>query len=515
MDHANHHSPAPSPAALSFTDRVNDFFSQYGFMPHGHCYLWKPWLVGLHVVSDFLIGMAYFSISLTLYGLVKRINLGFNRVVICFGVFIGACGLTHFMEIWNLWNADYWWAAWVKVITAIASVFTGVYLYKLKDPIVKVAEAAKQAEEHKLSLELLLAERTEDFNTIANSIPQLAWKTDPTGYVTWYNQRWFDYTGTNLIEMQGWGWEKVHHPDHAGRVTEKWKRHLEIGEDWEDTFPLRRQDGEWRWFLSRARAIKDKNGKIIHWFGTNTDVTHELETESKLRKAVHARDEFLSIASHELKTPLTALRLNTQVLCRLITKGDEKAFEPERVSGYVEQTFKQTDRLNRLIEDMLDISRIETGRLTIRKEMINLTELIRELKSRFDEQFKAQTGSEISLKAPPVIMGNWDPARIEQVINNLLTNALRYGEKKPIEIELGQADNRIHIRVIDHGMGVPEELKETIFDRFERGRISANDISGLGLGLYIARQIVISHDGNIEIENTPGGGATFHITLNV
>lgn len=520
MDHSQHSGPTSATSSLSVSERVNDFFSQYGFMPHGHCYLWKPWLVGLHVVSDFLIGMAYLSISFTLYWLVKKINLKFNRIVLSFGVFIGACGLTHFMEIWNLWSADYWWAAWVKVITAIASVFTGLYLYKLRGPIVQVSETAKLLEQHKLRLEALLAERTEDFNMIANSIPQMVWKADQSGFVTWYNQRWYDFTGTTLEEMQGWGWQKIHHPDHEQRVTESWKMHLEAGKDWEDTFPLKKHNGEWRWFLTRARATKDKNGKILNWFGTNTDVTDELrvkeelrETDTKLRTALTVRDEFLLVASHELKTPLTALHLNTQLFERLIVRNNQGAFDPGRISGYVNQTLRQLNRLNRLVDDMLDISRIETGRLTIKKETTDLAELIKELKVRLDELFIAQTGKEIKLSVEGSHVGDWDRTRIEQVLSNLLTNAIRYGGKKPIEMTLTRSGTTAEVRVIDHGVGVPKDMREKVFERFERGIVSANDVSGLGLGLYIARQIVLSHGGEIRNEETPGGGSTFIVSL--
>lgn len=786
MDHSHHHIAVETHQSLTFTDHVNDFFSQYGFMPHGHCYLWKPWLVGVHVVSDFLIGMAYLAISLTLYGLVKRTKIGFNRIVLCFGVFIGACGLTHFMEIWNLWHSDYWWSGWVKIVTAIASVFTGIYLYRLRDPLISIAEAAKMAEAQKIELEKLLAERTEDFNSIANSIPQLAWKTDPTGFITWYNERWYEYTGTTLEEMQGWGWQKVHHPDHEARVTENWIRHLEAGKDWEDTFPLRSKSGEYRWFLSRARARRDSAGKITHWFGTNTDITDELrvkeelsqqknlfeavvnqmptalviaeapsgkiifgsksieqiwgyetiysantqayneyigfhldgksveshewplarsitrgeiikgeeyqilrgkkglgyvrlssapvrdnegkiiaavvlsedisaekktledlklseekfktitnampqmiwstlpdgfhdyyndrwyeftgvpygstdgegwnqmfhpddqenawsvwkeslatgkpyeiqyrlkhksgqyrwvlgralpiknekneiirwmgtctdiheqlkltddlraqttelrQTEEKLQKAVSARDEFLSIASHELKTPLTALRLKTQVYLRQIEKEDPRGLEPSRIKNYVEQTFRHSDRLNRLVDDMLDISRIESGKLSIVKERCDFMQILGDLKERFDEQAKLETGEPLHVEGPTQVIGEWDRIRLEQVVSNLITNGLRYGKHSPIFIQVSCKSAQLHFCVIDHGAGVPGDQKEKIFDRFERGNVSPNDISGLGLGLFITKEIVAAHGGEIWVEDTAGGGATFHVSL--
>ncbi|HBE35824.1 MAG TPA: hypothetical protein DD990_32115, partial [Cyanobacteria bacterium UBA11368] len=121
--------------------------------------------------------------------------------------------------------------------------------------------------------ELALQESESRFRTLADNIAQLAWMTDSNGWIFWYNQRWFDYTGTTLAEMQGWGWEKVHHPDHIERVVEHWSHCLKIGEPWEDTFPLRGKDGNYRWFLSRAIPIRDEAGNVVRWFGTNTDIS--------------------------------------------------------------------------------------------------------------------------------------------------------------------------------------------------------------------------------------------------
>jgi C4-dicarboxylate-specific signal transduction histidine kinase len=139
-------------------ESFKSYFSQSDFMPHGHCYLWNPGLVWTHVISDMLIGVAYVSISLSLYALIRKIRLPFSAVVLSFGIFIGACGATHFMEVWNLWQADYWWAALIKVLTAIASVSTGLWLIKLKPQIILVAEAAKVSEERRALLEKINAE---------------------------------------------------------------------------------------------------------------------------------------------------------------------------------------------------------------------------------------------------------------------------------------------------------------------------------------------------------------------
>lgn len=157
MDHGAcetaHHSGAVAENTLRGLASFSDYFSQSGFMPHGHCYLWKPGLVFIHVASDLMIGIAYFTISLLLYRLVQKIKIPFSSMVLSFGIFIGACGATHLMEVWNLWNADYWVGGAVKVITALASVSTGVWLFRLRTQIIQVARSAKLAEERRTLLE--------------------------------------------------------------------------------------------------------------------------------------------------------------------------------------------------------------------------------------------------------------------------------------------------------------------------------------------------------------------------
>ena len=123
------------------------------------------------------------------------------------------------------------------------------------------------------------------FATLADNISQLAWMADSSGSIFWYNKRWFDYTGTTLEQMQGWGWTKVHHPDHVERVVERIRNSFESGEPWEDTFPLRSVNGDFRWFLSRAMPIRDAGGEIIRWFGTNTDITEQQLIEERLRES--------------------------------------------------------------------------------------------------------------------------------------------------------------------------------------------------------------------------------------
>lgn len=369
---------------------------------------------------------------------------------------------------------------------------------------------------HDINARERLNQQEAEFRTMANTIPQLAWMADPDGHIFWYNQRWYDYTGTDLAEMEGWGWKKVHHPDHIDRVVKKvaafWAGDWKQNEVWEDTFPLRGADGSYRWFLSRQHPIKDEKGNVIRWFGTNTDVTEQMSLQEELRDAVRARDEFLSIASHELKTPLTSLKLQAQLHQRAIGKNDRTAYAPERVDKMMHQTDKQVSRLTRLVDDMLDVSRIRSGRLKIQRERFDLCGLVEETTERMKTQF-----TDSSYDVPEVVrceqaVGDWDRLRLDQVITNLLTNAIRYGDRKPIKVFVRSDANNVTLTVQDNGIGIADDAKEKIFERFERA-INANEVSGLGLGLFITKQIVLAHGGTIGVKSRVGQGSSFIVEL--
>lgn len=622
-------------------------------MPHIHCYLGDRQLVWTMITTDFLIGMAYVGISLTLWALVRKIQIQFNLVALCFGLFIAACGATHFMEIWTLWNPDYWVAACVKVITAIASVGTGIYLFQLRHAMVSVAIAAKLSEKRRLDLEALtqdletrIAERTAEaqktsfryktltealpqlvwsclpdgrcdylskqwadytgvplenqlgfgwlsgvihpddqgrteehwmgavrglhaydteyrirrydgvfrwfktrgtpihdemgeinywfgtctdiedhklteealrestamFEAIANTIPQLAWMTNADGYIKWYNQNWYDYTGTTLEEMRGWGWKLVHDPAYLENVTEKWARHLKTGEDWEDTFPLKGKNGEWRWFLSRAKASRDVDGSILYWLGTNTDITEQRKYREQLLLANQAKDELLSICSHELKTPISAMRLSTQMVLRGFNRNDSEATSPDRIKRMTQQSIRQLDRLTHLVDEILDFSRISGGKLKLKLEPYDMSKLLSEVVDRMTLLYEAMN-TKFSFNFPhsPVV-GVWDQLRLEQVFINLLSNALKYGQGKPVHIELQDLQSEVIVIVTDEGLGISPADQSRIFLPYERA-VSHMNISGLGMGLYISSQIVEAHGGTILIESSLGKGSVFTVKL--
>jgi signal transduction histidine kinase len=228
------------------------------------------------------------------------------------------------------------------------------------------------------------------------------------------------------------------------------------------------------------------------------------------REAVRARDEFLSIASHELKTPLTTLQLQIQGLARkLKSAGQEPALQG--LAARVATSERQVERLTSLINNLLDISRITAGRLDLDLEPVDLAAVARETAARFREDL-ARAGCVLELRAEGECVGQWDRLRLEQVVSNLLSNASKYGAGRPVEIEVdgGEASARFSIR--DHGIGIPVEDQTRIFERFERA-VSDRHYGGLGLGLWIVRQIVDAFGGTIQVESQAGAGSTFTVLL--
>lgn len=225
-------------------------------------------------------------------------------------------------------------------------------------------------------------------------------------------------------------------------------------------------------------------------------------------EALDTRDTFLSIASHELKTPLTSLKLQTDLTRRTLTASELVA--SERTRKFLEQSEKQIGRLTRLVDDMLDTSRIDTGKLSLRAERFDLYQLLHELLPRLAPTLQ-EAGCSIKLAADVAIVGNWDRFRLEQALTNLLTNSARYGAGKPVEIRAKVDGKYAEVRVRDHGRGIAKDDQARIFQRFER--VLPNDVSGLGIGLFITKQLVELHGGTITVESELGQGAEFTIRL--
>jgi signal transduction histidine kinase len=234
-------------------------------------------------------------------------------------------------------------------------------------------------------------------------------------------------------------------------------------------------------------------------------------TQNELERAVRMRDDFMSIVSHEVRTPLNGLILETQLRKLHLAKDNAAAFSMDKLRAMVERDERQIQSLIRLIEDMLDVSRIRTGKLSIRTSPFDLAELVVNLVESYAAQISA-ANSEVTLKVDKPVIGVWDEFRIEQVVANLLTNALRYGAHKPIVVRVYSEGAEARVEVHDRGIGISPENQKRIFQQFER--VAANHaVAGLGLGLFISDQIVCAHGGTISVESEEGKGSMFRVSL--
>lgn len=234
-------------------------------------------------------------------------------------------------------------------------------------------------------------------------------------------------------------------------------------------------------------------------------------TQRELEQAVRMRDDFMSIVAHEVRTPLNGLILETQLRKMHLARDNAAAFTLDKMHAMVDRDERQIKSLIRLIEDMLDVSRIRTGKLSIRPTRFDLSGLVRNLLQNFAPQIDAAESS-VTLDAEHPVQGNWDEFRIEQVISNLLTNALRYGAKSPISVKVYSENDQALVEVRDQGIGIDQENQKRIFQQFERVT-ARHAVAGLGLGLFISEQIVTAHGGSITVESRIGEGALFRVCL--
>jgi signal transduction histidine kinase len=234
-------------------------------------------------------------------------------------------------------------------------------------------------------------------------------------------------------------------------------------------------------------------------------------TQNELEQAVRMRDDFMSIVAHEVRTPLNGLILETQLRKMHLARDNAAAFTLDKMHAMVDRDERQIKSLIRLIEDMLDVSRIRTGKLSIRPSRVDLVKLVDNLLQNFAPQVDAAESS-VTFSAEGPVEGQWDEFRIEQVISNLLTNALRYGGKGQIDVRVYCHEGQARVEVQDRGIGISEENQKRIFQQFER--VSAKTvIAGLGLGLFISEQIVAAHGGSIVVESRINEGALFRVCL--
>jgi two-component system phosphate regulon sensor histidine kinase PhoR len=355
-------------------------------------------------------------------------------------------------------------------------------------------------------LEETVRERTKDLviskehlRLLTDNIPQMTWTNSPDGKITFYNKQWYSYTGVAPVPGIYESFRFVIHPDDLKLTEEHYYNAMRTGEVFEFENRYRRADGTYRWHLNRGIPLLDEDGEVLFWVGSATDIEEQ-------KQAMDKKDEFIGIASHELKTPLTSLKGYIQLMSMY-----KKEEVPIVIKQYIAKAHNAVNKLQHLINDLLDVSKIQAGRLEYKMADVNLAEMVNAgVESAI--QMYPEYVIEHNVERDLPVYGN--PERLEQVLNNMVSNAAKYSKAgSKITIEAMVLDGNVRVSVTDEGIGLSAEQREKIFERFYRVEDNTFSASGLGMGLYISTEIINHHKGHINVQSELGNGSTFYFTL--
>lgn len=301
------------------------------------------------------------------------------------------------------------------------------------------------------------------------------------------------------------------HPELAGQLDPLYRTVLSSGQPIVDREldPLG-APGEERILSASLYPIRGDGGEVIGLRSVVQDITDDARlraAESALRLALRARDVFLSEASHEVRTPLQSLQL---VLDGLIRNGARPPIS-DQVARKLDLMRSQIQRLGLVIDNLVTVSRMASGDLALDPDQVDLATVVRDVMTRL-QPVAVRAGVSFELESDEELCGQWDPLRLEEIVRNLVTNAIKFGRGGAVEIAVEDRGEEVRLTVRDHGVGIAREDIDRVFDRFERVGYRASH-GGLGMGLWIVRQLVLAHGGAIEVDSTPGEGATFTVTL--
>ncbi|HYO59910.1 sensor histidine kinase [Archangium sp.] len=387
-----------------------------------------------------------------------------------------------------------------EILRSKVSVFVELFL---KEEQLKRQEALLRRRER----EALERESAYRYRLLGDAMPLCVFAASPDGRLRYGNRAWTELSGLPAEAVDDLWRSEVVHPEERERVHAAWCQSVGTGQPFEVQFRLRcHGDKGYRWHLGRAVPERNERGGITGWIVTATDIDNQKRAEEELARASAAKDAFLAAASHELRTPLAAAKMQVQLAQRKF--GAELKDGPRRA---LEGLDRQVDRMTKLVSDLLDVSRLLTGRLSLEVERFDLVPLLRATCERLQA---LSSEHRLKLEAPETLLMRGDPGRIEQVVTNLVSNAIRYSPQGGlVELRVWVEGGNVSLQVHDQGIGIPAEKLPLIFERF--GQAHGARYGGLGLGLTISQGIIEQHGGRIwaESRGVEGGGSTFHVRM--
>lgn len=356
--------------------------------------------------------------------------------------------------------------------------------------------------QHRAESDRRLAEARRQF--LIEVVPNQVWTATPEGQLDFVSERVVAYFSRSAEQILGDGWLAVLHPDDVDAVVARWTHSVSTGEPYEIEFRLRRGDGEYRWHLGRANAERDADGAITQWIGTNTDIQDAKLALAELTARSQYEQRLIGIVSHDLRTPFSAISVGTELLL-----DHELPPETRRV---VARMARASERATRLIHDLLDFARARIGStIPVNPTPTNLREIVEQV---VDELSATAPGRTIRIGHEGDEIGSWDADRLAQVISNLVGNALQHGDTSaPIVVASQISATHAVLTVENEGAGIAETELAGLFEPYQRGSNRSDRRGSMGLGLYIAREVITAHGGTIEVESRPHAKTRFTVRL--
>jgi two-component system CheB/CheR fusion protein len=383
----------------------------------------------------------------------------------------------------------------------------GLALYVVVVTIcIGVTEALRALHESRAAALRLSDER---FRHLTEAIPSIVWTAAPDGTITYANEKWFEFCGQPKVKP-GQPWPEFEsHPEDRERCAQEWARSIREGTKFQFEVRHRGRDGEYRWFVTRAVPWKNQAGAVIGWFGITTDIHEQKAIEERLHEADRRKDEFLATLAHELRNPLAPLRNSLEVMRR----ATEQGLPTDSPRSIME---RQLTHMVRLVDDLLDLSRITRGRIELRLERLDLTSAVNDAVETCRPQIEHRAHRLSVVMPPEPLFVEGDRVRLAQVFTNLLSNAAKYSPPgNEIRVRAGQEDGQAVVRVWDSGIGIPPDLLPHVFDMFSQA-VRSHELTqgGLGIGLSLVRGLVEQHQGTVEATSDgPGQGSEFVVRL--